>query len=152
LENSIDCHKRSRGSGDRQRWHLAQAYDVVLGTDVVRRTYELPGRVTDILHAPPLYTETLRLGYPPHFSTLLGAWKVLGAVALLAPGYPLVKEWAYAGFFIDFSAAVVAYAAAGDGVVSYIGPVVAIVALITSWYLRPASRGLHESAIRYRSH
>jgi hypothetical protein len=36
--------------------------------------------VTDILHAPPLYTETLRLGYPPHFSTLLGAWKVLGAI------------------------------------------------------------------------
>jgi hypothetical protein len=94
------------------------------------------------LHAPPLYTETLRLGYPPHFSTLLGAWKVLGAVALLAPGYPLVKEWAYAGFFIDFSAAVVAYAAAGDGVVSYIGPVVAIAALITSWYLRPTSRRL----------
>jgi DoxX-like family len=47
-------------------------------------------------------------------------WKVLGAVALLAPGYPLLKEWAYAGFFIDFSAAMVAYASAGDGVVSYI--------------------------------
>jgi DoxX-like family len=98
--------------------------------------------VTDILHAPPLYTETLRLGDPPHFSTLLGAWKVLGAVALLAPGYPLVKEWAYAGFFIDFSAAVVAYAAAGDGVVSYIGPVVAMAALIPSWYLRPTPRRL----------
>src|SRR5262249_55414639 len=96
--------------------------------------------VTDILHAPPLYTETLRLGYPPHFSTLLGAWKVLGAIALLAPGYPLVKEWAYAGFFIDFTAAVVAHAAAGDGIVSYIGPVVSVTALVASWYLRPTSR------------
>jgi hypothetical protein len=103
---------------------------------------------TDILHAPPLYAETLRLGYPPHFSMLLGVWKLLGAVALLAPGYPLLKEWAYAGFFVDFSAAVVAYAAAGDGLVSYIGPVVSIGALIASWYLRPESRRITETYMR----
>ena len=64
------------------------------------------------------YDELLRLGYPPHFSTLLGVWKVLGAVALVVPGYPLVKEWAYAGFLIDFSGAMVAYTSVGDGVVS----------------------------------
>jgi DoxX-like family len=97
---------------------------------------------TDILHAPPLYTETLRLGYPPHFSTLLGAWKVLGAIVLLAPRYPLVKEWAYAGFFIDFTAAVIAHVATGDGIAAGIGPVVSVAALITSWYLRPTSRRL----------
>jgi hypothetical protein len=103
---------------------------------------------TDILHAPPLYAETLRLGYPPHFSTLLGIWKVLGAVALLAPRYPLVKEWAYAGFFIDFTAAIVAYAAAGDGVVSFIGPVLSLSALIASWCLRPQSRRLAGTYLR----
>jgi DoxX-like family len=97
---------------------------------------------TDILHAPPLYGDLLRLGYPPHFSTLLGVWKVLGAVALLVPGYPLVKEWAYAGFFIDFSSAIVAYVSVGDGVVSYIGPVLSMSALIASWHLRPQSRRL----------
>lgn len=97
---------------------------------------------TDMLHAPPLYDDLLRLGYPPHFSTLLGVWKVLGAVALLVPRYPLVKEWAYAGFFIDFSGAMVAYASVGDGVVSYIGPVLSMSALIASWYLRPQSRRL----------
>ena len=115
-------------------WYWAPTLYVVL-------TNFLAG-VTDILHAPPLYPETLRLGYPPHFSTLLGAWKVLGAVALLAPGYPLVKEWAYAGFFIDFTSALVAHAAAGDEIVSYIGPVVSVIALIASWYLRPTSRRL----------
>ena len=98
--------------------------------------------VTDILHAPPLFDEVLRLGYPPHFSTLLGVWKVLGAVALIAPRYPLLKEWAYAGMFIDFSSAIVAYASVGDGVVSYIGPVLSMSALIASWYLRPKSRRL----------
>jgi DoxX-like family len=104
--------------------------------------------VTDILHAPPLFDEVLRLGYPPHFSTLLGVWKVLGAVALAVPRYPLLKEWAYAGMFIDFSSAMVAYASVGDGVVSYIGPALSMTALITSWYPRPHSRRLAETYVR----
>ena len=103
--------------------------------------------VTDILHAPPLFEELLRLGYPPHFSTVLGVWKVLGAVALVAPRYPLLKEWAYAGMFFDFSSAIVAYAAAGDGVVSYLGPVLSMSTLIASWYLRPQSRRLAETYV-----
>ncbi len=98
--------------------------------------------VTDILHAPPLFEVLLRLGYPPHFATLLGAWKVLGAVALLAPRRPLLKEWAYAGMFFDFSAAVVAHGAAGDGVAAFVGPALSILALVASWYLRPESRRL----------
>ena len=104
--------------------------------------------VTDILHAPPLFEELLRLGYPPHFSTVLGLWKVLGAVALVTPRYPLLKEWAYAGMFFDFSGAIVAYASAGDGVVSYVGPVLSMSALIASWYLRPQSRRLAETYVR----
>lgn len=108
----------------------------------------LAAGTTAILHAPPLYGEVLRLGYPPHFATLLGVWKVLGVAALLAPGYPLVKEWAYAGFFIDFSAGIAAYAAAGDGAVSYVAPVVSMGALIVSWYLRPQSRRLPETYVR----
>ena len=45
------------------------------------------------------------LGYPLHFIVLLGVWKVLGALTLLAPRLRLVKEWAYAGIFIDLSGA-----------------------------------------------
>lgn len=100
---------------------------------------------TDILHAPPLFDDLLRLGYPAYFSTLFGLWKVLGAIALVVPGYPLVKEWAYAGFFIDFSAAIVSYAAVGDGFVSFIAPIVSMAALIVSWHLRPQSRRLTET-------
>jgi hypothetical protein len=103
---------------------------------------QLWGGVTDILHAPPLFAILLHLGYPPHFSTLLGTWKVLGAVALLAPRYPLLKEWVYAGMFFDFSAAMVAHAAAGDGVASQIGPLLSIAMLFGSWYLRPQPRRL----------
>lgn len=98
--------------------------------------------VIDVLHAPPLYDDLLRLGYPAHFATILGAWKVLGALALFWPRYPLLKEWAYAGLFFDFSGAIVAHASAGDGVVAYVGPLVSMGALVASWSLRPASRRL----------
>lgn len=98
--------------------------------------------ITDVLHAPPLFDVLLRLGYPPHFATVLGVWKILGALALMAPRYPLLKEWAYAGMFFDYSSAGVAHAAAGDGVVSYVGPILSIAALVASWCLRPPSRRL----------
>ena len=50
--------------------------------------------VLDILHLQPLFGLLLHLGYPSYFATVLGVWKVLGAIVLLAPRYPLVKEWA----------------------------------------------------------
>jgi hypothetical protein len=101
--------------------------------------------VTDILRAPPLYEVLLRLGYPPHFATILGTWKVLGAIALVVPRYRLLKEWAYAGLFFDFTAAVVAQIVAGDGAAASIAPLVSTGALIASWYLRPPSRRLAET-------
>jgi len=46
---------------------------------------------------------------------ILGTWKLLGAIAIAAPGLPRVKEWAYAGFVFDLTAAAVSRAAVGDG-------------------------------------
>ena len=48
------------------------------------------------------------------FSTILGIWKILGVVALLIPKYPLLKEWAYAGFFFIMSGAIVSHIASDD--------------------------------------
>jgi len=98
--------------------------------------------VTDILHLPPLFSVLLHLGYPASFGILLGVWKLLGAIVLLAPRYPLLKEWAYAGLFFDFSAAVFAHLSVGDGVIWLIGPVTSIGALVASWALRPQTRRL----------
>ena len=82
------------------------------------------------------------LGYPLHFIVLLGIWKVLGALTLLAPGLRLVKEWAYAGIFIDLSGAMVAAAANGASAFHVIAPLVLIGFLAASWALRPESRRL----------
>src|SRR6201987_3131693 len=56
------------------------------------------------------------LGYPIYLLTLLGIWKVLGVVAVLIPKSPLLKEWAYAGFFFIMSGAIFSHIASGDSI------------------------------------
>ena len=82
------------------------------------------------------------MGYPAYFLTILGFWKILGGVAILIPKFPIVKEWAYAGFFFAMSGAVSSHIAfqspAGE-----IAPALLLLALtFVSWYFRPAGRKL----------
>lgn len=82
------------------------------------------------------------LGYPVYVLTLLGVWKILGVVAVLVPKFPLLKEWAYAGFFFAMSGAVFSHIAVGDAAKELFGPVLLIVLTVVSWYFRPADRKL----------
>src|SRR5256714_6499857 len=66
--------------------------------------------------APPGVYGITHLGYPVYFLTILGIWKILGVVAVLIPKFPLLKEWAYAGFFFVMSGAVFSHIASGDSV------------------------------------
>jgi uncharacterized membrane protein YphA (DoxX/SURF4 family) len=83
-----------------------------------------------------------RLGYPIYFLTILGIWKILGVVAVLIPRFPLLKEWAYAGFFFAMSGAVLSHLASGSAAAEYFGPILLIVLTVTSWYFRPEDRKL----------
>ena len=80
------------------------------------------------------------LGYPQYFLTILGVWKLLGVIAVLIPKFPLLKEWAYAGFFFSMSGAVFSHFASGDGPKDFFGPVLLLVLTAVSWYFRPAER------------
>lgn len=82
----------------------------------------------------------IQLGYPVYFLTLLGTWKILGVVAILAPRFPLVKEWAYAGFFFAMSGAVFSHVASGDSFSEIFPPLLSLVLIVVSWYFRPADR------------
>lgn len=84
----------------------------------------------------------IRLGYPGYLLTLLGVWKILGVVAVLVPKFPLLKEWAYAGFFFAMSGAVFSHFAVGDGAKEFFGPSLLLVLTAVSWYFRPAERKL----------
>jgi hypothetical protein len=80
------------------------------------------------------------LGYPIYFLTILGTWKMLGVVAVLIPKFPLLKEWAYAGFFFAMSGAIFSHIASGDGAKDFFGPGLLLVLTVVSWYFRPADR------------
>ena len=85
------------------------------------------------------------LGYPMYFFAILGVWKVLGAVAILVPRYPLLKEWAYAGIFFDLTGAAASCAMSGGyGAYGFhvIAPLIITGFTVASWALRPESRRL----------
>ena len=82
------------------------------------------------------------LGYPVYFATLLGVWKLLGAIVLTVPGLPRLKEWAYAGFVFDLTAAAFSHASVGDRGGDIFGPLLFLGLVLASWALRPASRRL----------
>jgi uncharacterized membrane protein YphA (DoxX/SURF4 family) len=86
------------------------------------------------------------LGYPLYFLTIIGIWKISGVIAVLMPRFPLLKEWAYAGFFFAMSGAVLSHLAAGDEAKTLFGPVLLIILTIISWYFRPESRKLRQLA------
>src|SRR4051812_2479536 len=79
------------------------------------------------------------LGYPIYFLTIVGIWKILGVVTVLIPKFPLLKEWAYAGFFFVMSGAAFSHIASGS--VNEIFPSLLLLILtVVSWYFRPADR------------
>ena len=80
------------------------------------------------------------LGYPVYFLTLLGIWKILGVVAVLIPKFPVLKEWAYAGFFFAMSGAIFSHVAAGDSLISALPALLLLILTGISWYFRPADR------------
>jgi uncharacterized membrane protein YphA (DoxX/SURF4 family) len=82
------------------------------------------------------------LGYPLYFASILGFWKLAGAIAIVAPGFPRLKEWAYAGFFFDLTAAAASRAAVGDSAADVIAPLVFLALVMASWALRPSGRKL----------
>ena len=84
----------------------------------------------------------VHLGYPVYFMTLLGIWKILGVIAILVPRFPLVKEWAYAGFFFAMSGAIYSHIAKGDPGTSILPALLLLVLTAISWYFRPADKKL----------
>lgn len=82
------------------------------------------------------------LGYPVYLLTILGIWKLLGVVAVLAPKFPRLKEWAYAGFFFAMTGAIISHLLVRDPVTMAFPALLLLMLTLASWYLRPASRTL----------
>jgi uncharacterized membrane protein len=87
------------------------------------------------------YVAILRhLEYPLYFMSIIGAWKILGVIAILVPRFRLLKEWAYAGFFFVMSGAVLSHLAMGDTIKEIFPSLSLLVFTAISWYFRPTER------------
>jgi uncharacterized membrane protein YphA (DoxX/SURF4 family) len=81
------------------------------------------------------------LGYPYYMPYIFGTWKILAGIAILLPGFPRLKEWAYAGVFFVFSGACFSHLFMGETSLAIQTLIFTAIPMI-SWALRPASRRL----------
>jgi hypothetical protein len=102
----------------------------------------LSGGVVDIVRPKSAVEGMMHLGYPAYFMVILGVWKVLGGIVVLAPKSQLLKEWAYAGMLFDLTGAAASHASTGDPAWRIVMPLVLLCIVIASWALRPDSRKL----------
>jgi uncharacterized membrane protein YphA (DoxX/SURF4 family) len=102
----------------------------------------LSGGIAELFHLFGTVDGVVQLGYPAYLVMILGTWKVLGAVAIAAPRFPRLKEWAYAGTFFDLTGAAVSQAVNGNGASHVFWPSVLAACAVVSWALRPPGRRL----------
>jgi DoxX-like family len=106
--------------------------------------FAVPGTAL-LIHAPHFAQEIARLGYPAYFMNILGVWKILGAMVILVPRMPVLKEWAYAGMIFDISSAIFSHMALLDGCLKIVIPIALLFLVALSWSLRPQSRKLNST-------
>jgi hypothetical protein len=96
--------------------------------------------IAQLMRAKEMVGILAHLGYPLYLMSILGTWKILGVIAILLPGFKLVKEWAYAGLFFTMTGALVSHLIMGDNGKAVIGPAAQTIFIVLSWYCRPANR------------
>jgi|SRR5688572_14294663 len=102
----------------------------------------LASGVQQLLHMKSFVDIVIPLGYPMYFLTILGVWKILGVIAILIPKFPVLKEWAYAGFFFVMSGAIISHLVSGDPINTIIPSAVLLIMTVLSWYFRPPDKKL----------
>jgi uncharacterized membrane protein YphA (DoxX/SURF4 family) len=98
--------------------------------------------IVQLLKTEDEVNKMTQLGYPLYLLTIIGVWKILGVAAILIPKFPLLKEWAYAGFFIAMSGAIISHVTSGNDAKEIFGPALLLVLTFVSWYFRPVDRKL----------
>jgi uncharacterized membrane protein YphA (DoxX/SURF4 family) len=93
------------------------------------------GGVWDLLRIDYVRDVVDHLGYPTYLLTIMGVWKIPGAIVLLIPRFPRLTEWVYAGAVINYASAAASHLVVGDGITAIIGPVALLGLTVTSWAL-----------------
>lgn len=95
--------------------------------------------IPDILQIPGALQVFTHLGYPPYLLVFLGTAKILGVAAVLVPGFPRLKEWAFAGLAFDVTGALYSHLSIGDPPGAW-APAASALALIAGSYVAYRAR------------
>jgi hypothetical protein len=104
------------------------------------------GSIFDVISAPEAVAHVTRIGYPAYLVPFLGVAKILGIVAILIPGFPRLKEWAYAGLFYDLLGATFSHIAFGDTIADWAPMLIGFAVLFGSYIYYHKLRKLSEPA------
>ena len=91
--------------------------------------------VPDILMIPEALAVFRHLGYPDYLLPFIGVAKILGAIGVLQPLFPRLKEWAYTGLMIDVLGAFYSHISVGDPASGWVPPLIAILLILISYIL-----------------
>ncbi|MEV4185708.1 DoxX family protein [Streptosporangium canum] len=134
----------------RSGWNWSRIRPIAFWATTFVIVFELTaGSVWNLVPIEWVEAQLRHLGYPHYFAYILGVWQAGAAVAIIAPGLPLIKEWAYVGAFFLWSSAVASHLIVGDGLQTWGVPLVFGACAIASWALRPADRRLPETRLRW---
>ena len=123
----------------RKAWMLTTAYWLI----TLLVAFEMAaGSLWDLLRIEYVRVVLTHLGYPLYLLYIIGVPRIPCALALLAPRFPRLKEWAYAGAFFNYAGAAASHLLAGDRAGQWIGPLMFSAFTLASWALRPPSRRL----------
>lgn len=100
--------------------------------------------IMNLMGQPEVVEIMEHLGYPVYILALLGIVKLLAAITILAPRFPRLKEWAYAGIVIDLGGALYSHMQLQDYDRMF-APMILLMLAFASWYLRPDSRKLADA-------
>jgi DoxX-like family len=134
----------------RSRWNWSRIRTIAFWATTFVVVFELTaGSVWNLLQIEFVRVQLSHLGYPDYFAHISGAWQVGGAAVIIAPRFPRLKEWAYAGAFFQWSGAVATHLLRGDytPVSVWLTPLMFAMFAIASWALRPADRRLPNSGL-----
>jgi hypothetical protein len=128
----------------RGRWYWVRT--IAFSASTILLTVEMvAGSLWALLQIEFNEAQLQHLGYPLYVDLILGPLKLAAAAALIAPRFPRLKEWAYAGMFFNFYGAVASHLFVGDGPDRWAYPLFLCVVTLVSWALRPADRRLPDA-------
>jgi|SRR5215471_9823226 len=107
------------------------------------------GGLAELARVPGNIEGLVQLGYPVYFATIIGFWKVMGAIAILVPRFPRLKEWAYAGIFFNMTGAAATSMFTHSEWWHVLVDLTLAALTVASWAIRPASRRLEEPIYKF---